>query len=192
MKTRHKATFPWKEKCELKKPSLVSFSLSVLTIVGGVVPAGPVCLAWPIGPPAGPIWPGLAWPCPMPMPMPIPCPWAAGCCWGPVTAAAPGCPGLAADVWACCWSWVLCPGAPSVWGPGPLCRPDPVGPPAGPWARAELLPDLEEPGWRKKGKFFRNSFHSLLQKCLSLPQELEKDTRKDKHSVFYSRNCKTR
>lgn len=146
-------------------------------MVGGVVPAGPVCLACPMGPPACPICPDLAWPCPMPMPMP--CPWAEGCCWGPVTTAAPGCPGLAADVWACCWSWVLCPGAPSVWGPGPLCRPDPVGPPAGPWPRAELLPDLEEPGWTKGGKwnlfiYFRNSFHSLSQNCFILPQELKK------------------
>lgn len=133
-------------------------SFSLLTIVTGVVPAGPVCLACPIAPPVGPNCPGLAWPCPMPMPMPMPipipmpmpCPWAGDCCWRPVVDVAPGCPGLAADVCACCWSWVLCPGALSIWEPGPPWRPDPAGPPAGPWTRPELLPDLEEPGWRKE------------------------------------------
>lgn len=115
----------------------------LLTIIGGVFPWGPVCLACPIGPPAGPIWPGLVWFSPMPMP----CPWDDSCCWGPVPAGAPGCPGLAADVWACCWSWVFCPGPISDWGPVTLCRPDPVGPPAEPCPRVELLPDLEEPGW---------------------------------------------
>lgn len=123
-------------------------SISVLTMLDGVVPAGPVCLAWPMGPPVGPICPGFAWLCPMPMPMP--CPAAGGCCWGPVVAVVLGCPGLAADVWACCWSWVLCPGTPSVWEPRTPCRPDPVGPPAEPWARVELLPDLEEPGLGKR------------------------------------------
>lgn len=49
---------------------------SVLTMEGGVVPVGPVGLGWPMGPPAGPICPGLVWPCPIPMP----CPWAEGCC----------------------------------------------------------------------------------------------------------------
>lgn len=123
-------------------------SSSKLTMGDGVVPAGPVCLpACPIGPPAGPIWPGLAWPGPMPMPMPMPWPWVVGCCWGPALATlAPGCPGRAAVVCACCWSCVLCPGPPSVWEPGPPWRPDPGGPPAGPWPRVELLPEREEPG----------------------------------------------
>lgn len=132
----------------------------LLTIVGSVFPVGPVCLAWPMGPTAGPIWPGLAWFCPMPMP----CPWAEGCCWGPAPAGAPGCPGLAAAIWACCWSWVFCPGPISDWGLGPLCLPDPGGPPAEPWARAELLPDLEEPGW---GRDF-----CIHEKFVSFPYHL--------------------
>lgn len=125
----------------------------------------------------------------MPMPMPMPWPWAGGCCWRPVVAVAPGCPGLAADVWACCWSWVLCPGAPSVWEPGPPWRPDPAGPPAGPWVRPELLPDLEEPGCRR-GRiehfcfYFIKGLRSLFQKCLILLQELENGKRTFQQSHF--------
>lgn len=133
-----------------------------------VVPVGPVCLAWPMGPPAGPICPGLAWPCPIPIPIPMPCPWAWGCCWEAVVVVAPGCPGLVAEVWACCWSWALCPGAPSVWEPGPPCRPDPVGPPADPWALAEPLPDLEEPEWKKRRVVFYKQFVALAWKWTPL------------------------
>lgn len=151
----------------------------LLTMVAGVVPAGPVCLACPMGPPAGPICPGLAWPGPMPIPMPIPipmpCPWAGVCCWGPVVAGAPGCPGLAACVWACCWSWVLCPGAPSIWEPGPPWRP--AGPPAGPWPLVEL-PDLEEPG-TGKGRWnfsFNENILLIVSKLCHLTTKIQQSS----------------